>query len=205
MSEKRLIPVARMLSLLFTPFYLPIVGMIALFTFSYLSLLPWQYKLHVIVSTYFFTILLPTVLIRAYRRYHGWSLYHLGKREKRMIPYIISILSYLACYHTMKWLHFPHFMSSIIVAALFVQIVCALLNNWLKVSTHMAAIGGMTGGVAAFSFIFGFNAIWWLSTLIIIAGVLGTARMLLRLHTLSEICTGFIVGFFTTFITVIII
>ncbi|MCM1078126.1 MAG: hypothetical protein NC344_02000 [Bacteroidales bacterium] len=205
MSEKKLIPVARMLSLLFTPFYLPLVGMIGLFTFSYLSLLPWQYKMHVIIATYFFTILLPTVLIRIYRRYHGWSLYHLRKREKRMVPYIISILSYLACYNMMKWMHFPHFMSSIIVAALFVQIVCALFNNWLKVSTHMAAIGGMAGGVAAFSFIFGFNPTWWLSTLIIIAGLLGTSRMLLRLHTLSEICTGFIVGFITTFIAVLII
>ena len=31
---------ARIVSMLFTPFYLPIVGLIALFLFSYLSIFP---------------------------------------------------------------------------------------------------------------------------------------------------------------------
>ena len=31
---------SRIMSMIFTPFYLPLVGMIALFSFSYLSLLP---------------------------------------------------------------------------------------------------------------------------------------------------------------------
>ena len=31
--------------MLFTPFYLPIVGLVALFTFSYLALMPLAYKL----------------------------------------------------------------------------------------------------------------------------------------------------------------
>ena len=37
MKEKNIIFGARMMSMLFTPFYLPIVGLIALFTFSYMS------------------------------------------------------------------------------------------------------------------------------------------------------------------------
>ena len=40
MKVKNLILTARVLSLVFTPFYLPIVGLLALFTFSYMSLLP---------------------------------------------------------------------------------------------------------------------------------------------------------------------
>ena len=42
--EKYIIRAARVLSMLFTPFYLPIVGLVALFTFSYLALMPWAYK-----------------------------------------------------------------------------------------------------------------------------------------------------------------
>ena len=48
MKEKNIILTARLMSLIFTPFYLPIVGLIALFTFSYLSIMPWQYKLSVV-------------------------------------------------------------------------------------------------------------------------------------------------------------
>ena len=48
MKEKNIILAARVLSMVFTPFYLSLVGLIALFTFSYLSLMPWAYKLTVL-------------------------------------------------------------------------------------------------------------------------------------------------------------
>ena len=38
MKEKNIIFTARIMSMIFTPFYLPIVGLIALFIFSYMSL-----------------------------------------------------------------------------------------------------------------------------------------------------------------------
>lgn len=195
--------ISRILSIVFTPFYLPIVCMAALFMFTYLAMLPWQYKLQMTVLTYLFTIFLPTLLIRIYRQYHGKKLIHLSRREKRMVPYFISIFSYLAFYELMRYLHVPYFMAVIAVAALLIQIVCAMINLRMKISTHMAAIGGVVGGVTAFSFILGFNGIWWISILILIAGMVGTARMILRIHTLSEICLGFLIGAATTFLTLI--
>ena len=65
------------MSILFTPFYLPIVGLIALFAFSYMALLPWTYKLEVLLLVYIATIFIPTVLIHLYRRYQGWTLIEL--------------------------------------------------------------------------------------------------------------------------------
>ena len=69
MYSKQLILAARILSMIFTPFYLSLVGLIALFTFSYLSIAPWGYKLRVLGMVYLFTILLPTLLIRFYRKW----------------------------------------------------------------------------------------------------------------------------------------
>lgn len=205
MNERKIIPIARTLSLLFTPFYMPIVSMLAMFTFSYLNMVPWLYKLNIIICTYLFTILIPTLLIHLYRSYHGWSLFHLARRERRMVPYILSILSYFIWYHIMRSMHMPHFMTSIIVAALFVQIVCALTNVWFKVSAHMAAIGGLIGGVIAYSLILGFNPVWWLCLLFILSGMVGTSRMMLRVHSLSQIVVGFLLGAVTTFLVAILI
>ena len=64
MKEKHVILAARLISLIFTPFYLPLVGMAILFVFSYLSMLEWGYKATVLLAVYFFTVLLPTLLIR---------------------------------------------------------------------------------------------------------------------------------------------
>ncbi len=192
--QKTLIMVARLISMLFTPFYLPLLGLVALFMFSYLSLLPLIYKLSVLLLVYLFTILFPTILIRLYRHYQGWTLIELGHKERRMVPYVISIVCYITCVYFMNSRHIPHFMGSILTAALLVQIACALINAWWKISTHMAAIGGVAGALFAFAEIFGFNPVWWLCVVIILAGVLGTSRMILRQHTLSQVVGGFVVG-----------
>ena len=193
--EKQIILTARLLSMLFTPFYLPIVGITLLFLFSYLNMFPWSYKIQVLLMVYLFTIMLPTLLIHVYRRYQGWNLIELGHREKRMIPYVLSIISYFTCVYVMERLHMPHFMGSVIVAALAVQIVCALINVWWKISTHTAAIGGVAGALFAFSYYLGFNPVWWLSLVIIVAGMVGSSRMILRQHSLSQVVGGFAVGF----------
>lgn len=185
---------ARIISLVFTPFYLPIVGLVALFLFSYMNLMPWGYKFQVLTIVYLLTVVLPTVLIRFYRHYHGWSLFELGSKERRMVPYVISILCYFTCIYLMDYLHIPHFMSSIVTAALFVQIACALINVWWKISTHTAAIGGVAGALFVFAEFFGFNPVWWLCLVFILAGILGTSRMILRQHSLAQVIAGFFVG-----------
>ena len=195
-KEKSIILTARVISMLFTPFYLPIVGLVALFAFSYLGLMPWGYKLQVLALTYAFTILLPTVLIHFYRRSQGWNLIELGHKERRMVPYVISILCYFFCIYLMELLHIPHFMGGILSAALVIQIVCALINVWWKISTHMAAIGGVAGALFVFGELFNFNPVWWLCLVFVLAGVLGTSRMILRQHTLPQVVSGFFVGLF---------
>ena len=193
--ERDIILAARMLSMLFTPFYLPIIGLILLFSFTYLSLFPWLYKLQVLVLAYLFTILLPTLMIRFYRHYHGWTLIELGIRERRMVPYVISIVCYFTCVYIMEQLHMPHFMGNIVVAALLVQIVCATINVWWKISIHTAAIGGVAGAVFAFAEYLSFNPVWWLCLIIVVAGMVGTSRMILRQHTLGQVVGGFWTGF----------
>ena len=195
---------ARYISLLFTPFFLPVMGLIALFLFSYLSMMPLLYKITVTVMVWLFTVVMPQLLIRLYRHYQGWSVLKVLKREERMVPYAISIGCYFACYYLMNSLHMPHFMRAVLVAAIAIQILCALINNWWKVSTHTAAIGGTTGAVMAFAFIFGFNPLWWICALMFLAGVVGTSRTLLRLHTLGEVTGGFLIGLLAGFGAVIL-
>lgn len=202
MKEKDIILAARVISMVFTPFYLPIVGLAALFLFSYLRLMPWGYKLTVLGLVYLFTILLPTFLIRLYRHYQGWKPFDLIVRERRMVPYVISIVCYSVCYYLMSMAHIPHFMGSILVAAVLIQVVCALINTWWKVSVHEAAIGGVTGALLAFAIIFTFDPIWWFCLTLFLSGIVGTSRMMLRQHSLSQIVVGWFIGCVLAFLTI---
>lgn len=203
MKEKNIILAARVLSAVFTPFLLPLLGIIILFLFTYLSLYDMTFKVSVGILIWFFTVFAPTLLIRAYRKYHGWTPIQLGTRERRMVPYVISILSYLTCLYIMNLLHITYFITSVLVAALIIQVVCAIINVWWKISTHTAAIGGVIGALIAFAFRANFNPLWWLCLAIVVAGCVGTSRMILRQHTLPQVVGGFFIGLVCAYISII--
>lgn len=203
MTEKNIILLSRAVSMVFTPFYLPLVGMIILFFFTYMSELNLGYRLSILGMVYLFTILLPTFLIRLYRKHQGWNLFELGKQERRMVPYIISILCYSACFYVMSIRNVASFMGRIVIAALVIQVLCAVINVWWKISTHTAAIGGVVGALMAFSVLFYFNPVWWLCLVFFVAGLVGTSRMILLQHSLLQVVSGFGVGLVSAFLIIL--
>ena len=52
----------------------------------------------------------------------------------------------------------------------------------------------MAGSLFVFGEYFNFNPVWWLCLVLILAGILGSSRMILRQHTLLQVVTGFLVG-----------
>ncbi len=188
-----------------TPFYLPVLGLIFLFTFSYLSIFPTMYKLLMVLLFYLFSVLLPTYLIHVYSKYEGWTTKQLINRERRMVPYVISILCYFLGFYLLTLMNTPDFISVIFVVAIIIQVLCAAVNRWWKISIHSAGIGGVTGMVIAFSLILSFDPTWWLCMLLLIAGLVGTARMVLRQHSLAQIVCGYLIGLASGFIIVMVI
>lgn len=198
-TTRRIMMGAKLLSSVFSPFYLPMAGLLALLIFSYFSVFPFVIKLRIMLIVLCFTVLLPSTLIRLYRNSQGWTHRELGIRERRMVPYIISIVCYFACHYYLFTIHIPHFIGGIVLTALILQMTCALINPWWKISTHTAAIGAFTGALMAFSLIFNFNPVWWLCILLMLSGLVGTSRMLLRQHTLAQVLGGYGIGFFVAF------
>lgn len=194
-EEKTLIRVARMVSAIFTPFSIPFLAFLMLFLFSYLSIMPIQYKLIVLGIVYCFTIMIPVLAIFIFKKINGFSAQELGERKKRYVPFFLTITSYVFCLLMMNRLNIPWYMSGIILAALIMMVICIVVNLKWKLSEHMAGAGAVIGGLVAFSALFGYNPVWWLCLFILVAGVLGTARIILGHHTLGEVMGGFAVGF----------
>lgn len=192
--NKYLILTAQVVSIIFTPWYLPLLGFVLLLTFSYLNVLPWTLKLMMIGLVYLFTVLLPYWSVFAYRRVNGWTRHEMSQKERRIIPYVLSIVCYTALLYIMQAFHMPTFTMAVIAGALAIQIVCALINLWVKVSTHAAATGGIIGALMAFSLVFAFDPTGWLCLTILVCGVVCTSRMVLRQHTLGELGLGVLVG-----------
>ena len=186
--------IAKGFSAVFRPSFYPTVGTVILLSFTYLSIFPWAFKVWILALVYIFTFAMPTLGIFIYRRLHGWSRFELRKRHKRAIPYIINICCYLCLMHILAVTHMPHFLMAIVGISLLIQCACVVVNLWWKVSMHSAGAGGVIGALIAYSAIFGFNPIWWLSLAIFVAGCVMTSRMVLRQHTLGQVLGGTLIG-----------
>lgn len=197
-TDRTLVKTSKVISAIFTPFSIPFVAFLILFVFSYLRIMPLQYKLIVLGVVFCFTILMPTLTIFIFQKINGFSPKDMTDRKKRYIPFFLTIASYIFCLLMMQRLNIPWYMTGIILAALVMMVICVLLNSVWKLSEHMAGAGAVVGGLVAFSALFGYNPIWWLCFFILVAGTLGTARIILRHHTLSEVMGGFAVGLLCT-------
>lgn len=193
-ADRSLIRTARVISAIFTPFSIPFLAFLILFLFSYLRIMPIQYKLIVLGVVYCFTILMPTLTIFLFRKINGFSPEDLGERKRRFMPFLLTITSYVFCLVMMHRLNIPWYMTGLILAALIMMVICIVVNLKWKLSEHMAGVGAIVGGLVSFSALFGYNPVWWLCLFILIAGVLGTARIILQHHTLGEVLVGFAVG-----------
>lgn len=193
--NKRIIIIAKVVSALFSPFYAPVWAFLWLFFFSYLKLLSMPYKLLILGIVVMFTIVVPRLTINLFRRLNKLTHWQLSHREHRHMPYVLTLISYSACLLLFTRINTVMFFRGIIMSALAAQIICAIINVKWKISTHMVGIGGLVGMLISFSLLFFYNPIWPTCGLLILSGVLGTSRMILRQHSLAQVLTGFLVGF----------
>jgi hypothetical protein len=203
-TNKQILVLAKMFTLLFAPHYFTLLCLLVLMGFSYMRIFPLNYKIFLLAIVYIFTIAAPTPIISLQNKVTGITRHQMSQREMRTMPYIISILCYYICYQMLTSLAVPHFVVSVVLASLFVQMACALVNCWYKVSTHSAAAGAINGALIAFSFVFNFNPIWWLCATLIIAGCVGSSRLILRRHTLAEVNTGIFLGFIVGLLSILL-
>ena len=183
-----------MLSRIFRPQYFPLVGFVVLFMTTFLSLLPWVFKAVVLLLVAIGTIVLPQWFITLWRCTNGWEPASLRLRENRFVPFLANIASYSATLFALGTFHLPRYMGGILIGALLTQIACTITNIWWKVSTHCAGSGAVIGALMAYSIIFYFNPVWWLCLTILISGLVGSSRMLLRQHTLMQVVGGTCIG-----------
>lgn len=58
----------------------------------------------------------------------------------------------------------------------------------------MLGLGGMLGAFTGLAFLMGINTVYHIIFIILVAGITGTSRLILKAHNPIEIYTGFLLG-----------
>lgn len=200
--ERVLRILARIVSGICNPFYLVFIAFLLILNFTYLSVLPLYYKLYIMSYIFVFTIMAPMLAILILLLLKKKKISHLSVKENRNIPYALTLLSYYFGYLQADKFLVPYYMDEILLVAITVMAVNALVNIKWKISAHAAGMGAVTAGVVIYGMATGADVVWILCIAILLSGMLGSARMILKEHSLSQILGGYLNGFICTMIIV---
>lgn len=195
--NKILAGLARFVSSILTPLLMPTYGAIIVLWASVLCTNPTGHRVAVIMVMLGITCVLPMIGIGVLHHFGVISDKRLGKSSERHIPYAIALACYTAATFYLNHVHSPMWFTMFAAGGTVALFITALVNIKWKISAHLTGIGGVVALVYQLhSMNLGvFTMKWLLCAVILLAGVLGTARLILKCHTVMQAILGFVSGF----------
>ena len=195
--------IAQALSILFHPLLITTLGFFLFLNSGfYFAMLNFQAKKFILLVIFISTCILP-ILSLGLLSFNPKFDAHMAKSSDRVIPLLMTaIYYYLGYYYLGKMPIFPIYRIFMLSSVLVIITLMLISMKW-KVSNHMAGIGGLVGAILALSFRLGINSSILLGGLIIVAGLLGTSRLILKKHGPLQIYAGFFIGFAINYLVII--
>ena len=167
------------------------------------------------------TAFIPLVAVIVMKGLGLVSSLQLPNKQERIGPYIVAGVMYLALYmQFVKANNAPQALMVCTLGATIALFTAFFINNFRKISMHAVAMGGIVSMTILTKRFYSpdvfhmtlpvagtlqLNTIIMLYAVILVAGVVCTARVFLDRHDLPEIYGGFIVGFFTQLIAYLVL
>ncbi|MFM7022594.1 MAG: hypothetical protein ACKOXB_06410 [Flavobacteriales bacterium] len=200
------ITVAKIISYLFHPLFMPTYGLMLIFFSNqvsgfnmYATPESMNTSWMVFLITIFFTMLVPGVSAIVLKRMGKIQSLQMKNRNERMLPFGITGLSYLLSSVVMQNLmeNVPQLILVVLAGAQLSILLALVISSFWKISIHMIGIGGIIGTEILMMQLFHFSWDMMLYASILVAGLVGFARLRLNAHQPSEVLVGFVVGMMT--------
>lgn len=211
------------LSYIFHPLFMPLMGLyflfaletrpLSYFTLDALFFFPTEAKYFLYVIVGILTVLAPilSLLIMYYNKII--SSLTLEKKEDRTYPFLLIGFYYLLAYFYVRYQIPPFLQHPALLGFLFgvvlVFVFCFLINFYVKISIHAAAIFGISGMLLGYSQTqlaanpeMGYPNLYVILYLFFVAGLVSGGRIFLKAHSLKEILLGAVIGFGIMYVTV---
>jgi membrane-associated phospholipid phosphatase len=101
---------------------------------------------------------------------------------------------YFWAYWVFKNTESPFILRVLLLGCFWGVITVFMINIFFKISMHTSATGSMIGILMIMMFLSPVNLVLPFFIALIIAGLIGTSRMILKAHYLGEIWAGYIIG-----------
>jgi hypothetical protein len=188
--------IASVISYVSHPLLMPMVGLLVISNSgTYAADLDQRFINLIYLATFLLTFMIPVALLPL--------LYYTGlagnmqfsERRERLLPLYLTLFFYIAAWFFIRKLPVSQVYQRFMFAAcLSVLFVLAISYYW-KISAHLVGWGGIIALILVLSYKFGSDMMIFLVLAVLIAGLVGTARLMLNEHKPMQIYSGFLLGF----------
>ncbi|MGI6073161.1 MAG: hypothetical protein ACOYEA_00775 [Fermentimonas sp.] len=195
--------IASFISTVFQPLLMPTYSVMLLFTYTYFGTYHMNRFWNIVLPVFLFSFAIPAILIYIIYKLKIISDLSLKVRRERFIPYTIALLSYTFLLVYYIKMNMPKWFVMMVAASIAIMVIAIIITLFWKISAHMFGAGGLVGGAMAISFfVQKSNPYLMFMGLFLLAGMVGTSRLILKRHTLAQVNAGFLLGFLMSFVFV---
>ena len=193
--------VAKIISILFHPLIIPTLGIFILFnTNSYLNFaIAEEMKTAILLLIGISTFVIPALVSFLLLNKKIINSLEMETPKERVIPYLFTILFYFITLYMLNKAPIPPIIFKFIIATTISIILAFTINFKWKISAHMIGIGGLLGALITVALLLHVYMLPLIIAAFIVAGLLGSSRLILNAHTSAQIYAGFALGFICQF------
>jgi hypothetical protein len=189
---------ATIITYLFHPLLMATYGCLLVFfgltDTIYAMFTPLRLKVVITIIVFVFTFLLPVLnLLILYKLKYVSSL-SIEERNQRTFPLILTSICYFGLFYMVQDFNIWPAIKLFVLGGGICILFTAIINIWWKISAHMIGIGGMFGVLLAMGALMQLHLVVVVSICILLAGIIGFARLYLNAHTHNQVYAGFAFG-----------
>ena len=189
--------IAKIISVLFHPLFVPIYFVWFLLFIHPLAFIGFSsvQKFQTLVIVGINLTIFPLVSVLLLKALGFIESIYLKTQKDRIIPYIACGIFFFWAFTVFKEQTKYPIVLVVFILGIFLASSAALLANiYFKVSMHAIGMGGLLGIFAVLFYNNNLSMAWPLALVLIISGMVCTARLLLNTHTPKDIYVGLLIG-----------
>lgn len=204
-KQKNIDLLSTVLSLIFHPVFIPVYGLLIIFySPTFMVHLPAQLKRIMFLLAAINMTVIPLAMMPLLKYRNIISSYHMDARSERIFPLALASMMYIVTTIIFYSYQIPLIIKSFMLAAAITSVMILLTTFFWKISVHAAGMGALLATAVVLSLRMRTDLSVVLIPLLLISGMVISARLYLSSHRPAQVYTGFLLAFVTVFLVMMI-
>lgn len=166
----------------------------------YFLFTPIRVKWLISAMVFAFTFLLPVLNLLILYKLKYISSIKIEQRRERVFPMLMTAVCYFGLFYMMYDFNlWPAIKVFVLGGGICITLGALISLRW-QISAHAIGVGGLLGALLAISWFVQVPMFTAISLVILLAGIIGLARLALNAHTPAQVYAGFLLGCMVQFL-----